>query len=62
MQTDLKKKLYLLKIFNKTPSTHNNDIINKKIYKLTLKIGLYIKILIFNIIKIFNNDVVLELL
>ena len=33
---------------------------NKKIYKLTLKIKLYIKVLIFNIIKTFNSDVVLE--
>ena len=54
-----KKKLYLLKIFDKTPSTYNNGIINKEIYELTLKIKLYIKILIFNIIEIFNSDVIL---
>ena len=47
-------------MFDETPSIYNNNIINKKIYKLTLKIGLYIKVLIFNIIEIFNSDVILK--
>ena len=34
---------------------------DEEIYRLILKIGLYIKVLIFNITGTSNNDVVLEL-